>query len=62
MKVKGALTDPRANRIRDAVLAENEAWDRATEKRADAEYALEQFQESDENGDQDRHEELQGKL
>jgi hypothetical protein len=34
--------------IRDAVAAENDAWDRATERRADTEYALEQFEESPE--------------
>ena len=38
----------RDDRIRAAVAAENEAWDRATERRADAEYALEQFEESPE--------------
>jgi hypothetical protein len=38
----------RAAKIRDAVAAENDAWDRATERRADAEYALEQFEESPE--------------
>jgi hypothetical protein len=37
---------PRAAKIRDAVAAENNSWDRATERRADAEYALEQFEES----------------
>ena len=39
---------PRAAKIRDAVAAENDAWDRATERRADAEYALEQFEDSPE--------------
>jgi hypothetical protein len=38
----------RANRIRACVAAESAAWDRATERRADAEYALEQFEESPE--------------
>ena len=38
----------RADRIRAAVAAENEAWDRATERRAVAEYAVEQFEESPE--------------
>ena len=38
----------RVHRIRTAVAAENDAWDRATERRADAEYALEQFEESPE--------------
>ena len=38
----------RADRIRAVVAAENEAWDRATERRADAEYALEEFEESPE--------------
>jgi hypothetical protein len=41
-------TRSRTDSIRAAVAAENEAWDRATERRADAEYALEQFQESPE--------------
>jgi hypothetical protein len=36
----------RADRFKHAVAKENEAWDRATERRADAEYALEQFEES----------------
>jgi hypothetical protein len=40
--------EPRAAKIRDAVAAENDAWDRATERRADTEYALEQFEESPE--------------
>jgi hypothetical protein len=44
--VKGERS--RVDRIRAAVAAENEAWDRATERRADAEYALEQFEESPE--------------
>ena len=39
---------PRAAKIRDAVAAESDAWDRATERRADTEYALEQFEESPE--------------
>jgi hypothetical protein len=52
---KGAGTDPR---IRNAVIAERETWDRATEKRADAEFALEQFQEGDASGDTDRCDEL----
>jgi hypothetical protein len=38
----------RAYRIRAYVAAESAAWDRATERRADAEYALEQFEESPE--------------
>ena len=38
----------REDGIRAAVASENEAWDRATERRADAEYALEQFEESPE--------------
>ena len=33
-------------RVTHAVAAENEAWNRARERRADAEYALEQFEES----------------
>jgi hypothetical protein len=36
----------RALRLRDAVAAELATWDRATERRADAEYALEQFEEA----------------
>ena len=41
----------RASRIRGLIAAENEAWDRATEQRADAEYALEQFEESEDRQD-----------
>ena len=41
----------RASRIRDLIAAENEAWDRATERPADAEYALEQFEESQDRQD-----------
>jgi hypothetical protein len=37
-----------ASRIRGLIAAENEAWDRATEQRADAEYALELFEENEE--------------
>jgi hypothetical protein len=37
---------PRTLRLRDAVAAELAIWDRATERRADAEYALEQFEEA----------------
>jgi len=54
----------RADRIKSAVKTEHEAWDRATERRADAEYALEQFMESkewDEIPDDkraERHEEM----
>jgi hypothetical protein len=42
------MTDarPRALRLRDDVAAELATWDRATERRADAEYALEQFEEA----------------
>ena len=40
--------EPRGLRIKRAVAAEWQAWDRATERRADAEYALEQFEESPE--------------
>ena len=39
---------PRAAKIRIAVAAENDAWDRATERRADTEYPLEQFEEGPE--------------
>jgi glutamate synthase domain-containing protein 1 len=35
----------RALKMRGATAAEQAAWDRATERRADAEYALEQFKE-----------------
>jgi hypothetical protein len=38
-------TRPRALKIREAVAAEKAAWDLATERRADVEYALEQFEE-----------------
>jgi hypothetical protein len=41
-------TRSRAAKIRAYVAAESAAWDRATERRADAEYALEQFEESPE--------------
>jgi hypothetical protein len=44
MKAPG--TRPRALRLRDAVATEQASWDRATERRADAEYALEQFEEA----------------
>lgn len=33
----------RANKVRNAVAAAQASWDRATERRADAEYALEQL-------------------
>jgi hypothetical protein len=50
---------PRAAKIRDAVAAESDAWDRATERRADIEYALEQFEESPEfDGTSERFETL----
>jgi hypothetical protein len=44
------MADPRvrASRIRGLIAPENEAWDRATEQRADAEYALELFEENEE--------------
>jgi hypothetical protein len=42
------MKDARSRRIRAAVAAESTAWDRATERRADTEYALEQFEESPE--------------
>ena len=48
MKIQSITTESRAHRIRKAVAAENKAWDRATERRADAEYALEQYEESPE--------------
>jgi hypothetical protein len=51
LKITGIMTDPRLPRIREAVAAENEAWDRATERRADAEFALEQYEESPEFDD-----------
>jgi hypothetical protein len=45
--MEASMTDERqrALKIRDAVAAKRAAWDRATELRADAEYALEQFKE-----------------
>jgi uncharacterized protein YifE (UPF0438 family) len=55
----------RASRIRGLIAAENESWDRATEQRADAEYALEQFEESEdrqslsEDEAEERREQLQ---
>jgi hypothetical protein len=39
-------TSLRGLRVREAVSAELASWDRATERRADAEYALEQFEEA----------------
>jgi len=47
---KAVMKDTRshADKMRDAVAAKNAAWDRATERRADAEYTLEQFEESPE--------------
>jgi hypothetical protein len=49
-------TRPRAAKLRCAVAAEQAAWDRATERRADAEYALEQFKERQDLSDEERAE------
>ena len=42
------MTKKSSDRIKSAVKTEHEAWDRATERRADAEYVLEQFEDSKE--------------
>jgi predicted nucleic acid-binding Zn-ribbon protein len=47
---------PRVEKIRDAVAAEQAAWDRATERRADAEYALEQFKERQDLSEEEKRE------
>jgi hypothetical protein len=44
--MKEARSQARSSKIRDAVAAELAARDRATERLADAEYALEQFEEA----------------
>ena len=49
------LTD----KLRDAVAAEQAAWDRATERRADAEYALEQFTERQDLSDEEKEDFLE---
>jgi hypothetical protein len=45
------ITHEPALRIKRAVAAEWQAWERATELRADAEYVLELFEESSERHD-----------
>lgn len=56
--MEAAMTDERqrALKIRDAVAAKHAAWDRATEQRADAEYALEQFKERQDLSEEERAE------
>jgi hypothetical protein len=44
MKADSARSQARKCKIREAVSAELTSWDRATEQRADAEYALELFE------------------
>jgi hypothetical protein len=44
--MKDARSQARRLKIRSAVSAELARYDRATERRADAEYALEQFEEA----------------
>lgn len=46
----------RGDKIRDAVAAEQAAWDRATERRADAEDALELFKERQELSEEEKQE------
>ena len=52
------MTDARSRslKIREATAAEYAAWDRATERRADAEYALEQFKERQDLSPEERAE------
>ena len=52
------MTDmrPRTLKIRDTVAAKHAAWDRATERRADAEYALEQFKERQDLSEEEKAE------
>ena len=45
-----------ARKIREATAAEYAAWDRATERRADAEYALEQFMERQDLSEEEKSE------
>jgi hypothetical protein len=49
-------TTLRALKIRHATAAEYAAWDRATERRADAEYALEQFKERQDLSEEEKQE------
>jgi hypothetical protein len=44
--MKDARSQARRLKIREAVSVELARWDRATERRADAEYALEEFEEA----------------
>lgn len=52
------MTDARSRalRLRDAVAAELATWDRATERRADAEYALELFKERQDLSEEEKAE------
>jgi hypothetical protein len=52
------MTDARsqARKIRETAAAEYAAWDRATERRADAEYALEQFKERQDLSEEEKAE------
>jgi len=52
------MTDARSRslKIREATAAEYAAWDRATERRADAEYALEQFKERQDLSEEEKQE------
>jgi hypothetical protein len=52
------MTDARSRslKLREATAAEYAAWDRATERRADAEYALEQFKERQDLSEEERAE------
>jgi hypothetical protein len=45
-----------ARKIRETAAAEYAAWDRATERRADAEYALEQFKERQDSSEEEKAE------
>jgi hypothetical protein len=52
------MTDTRVRvlKIRHATATEYAAWDRATERRADAEFALEQFKERQELSEEEKQE------
>jgi hypothetical protein len=52
------MTDARSRslKIREATAAEYAAWDRATERRADAEYALELFKERNDLSEEEKAE------
>ena len=52
-------TRPQAAKLRGAVAAEQAAWDRATERRADAEYAFEQFTERQDLSDEEKEDFLE---